>query len=80
MGGIKVVEVSEGQSALGKVKWFNNTKGFGFIAPESGGEDVFVHYSVIISDGYKTLAEGQTVEYEIMRGPKGLHATNVVPK
>jgi len=75
-----VVDVNEAKSEQGKVKWFNNTKGFGFIAPEDGGEDIFVHYSVIMSDGYKTLAEGQVVEYEIMQGPKGLHATNVVPK
>lgn len=72
-------EVSESSLATGRVKWFNNTKGFGFIAPEDGGEDIFVHYSVIKSDGYKTLSEGQPVQYEITRGPKGLHATNVVP-
>lgn len=69
-----------GDILTGTVKWFNNTKGFGFIAPVEGEEDIFVHYSVIQSDGFKTLAEGQTVEYEITRGPKGLHATNVIPK
>lgn len=73
-------EVSESDAlSIGKVKWFNNTKGFGFIAPEDGGEDIFVHYSVIKADGYKTLSEGQSVQYEITRGPKGLHATNVLP-
>lgn len=60
----------------GTVKWFNNQKGFGFIAPESGN-DVFVHYSVIQGDGYKTLEEGQQVEFEIQNGPKGEQAANV---
>jgi CspA family cold shock protein len=59
------------------VKWFNAEKGFGFIAPESG-EDVFVHFSAINMDGFKTLAEGQEVEVEIRTGDKGLHAANVV--
>ena len=60
----------------GKVKWFNDAKGFGFIEQE-GGEDVFVHFSSITMDGFKTLAEGQEVEFEIQTGAKGLHATNV---
>jgi cold shock protein len=60
----------------GTVKWFNATKGYGFIARE-GGEDVFVHYSAIQTDGYRTLNEGQRVEFTIERGPKGLQASNV---
>ncbi len=63
--------------ATGKVKWFNNKKGFGFIVPEEGA-DVFVHYSAIMDDGYKTLNEGDTVEFEIVDGPKGQQASNVV--
>ena len=61
---------------MGKVKWFNNKKGFGFIERASGG-DVFVHYSAIEADGYKTLNEGQLVEFTIIQGPKGLAASNV---
>jgi len=61
----------------GTVKWFNNTKGYGFITPADGTEDVFVHYSVIKADGFRTLAEGQTVSFEAQRGPKGLQATEV---
>ena len=64
--------------ARGQVKWFNNQKGFGFITPESGGNDVFVHHSAIQGDGYKSLEEGQQVEFEITNGPKGEQATNVV--
>ena len=63
----------------GKVKWFNAEKGYGFISTEDG-KDVFVHYSAINSDGYKTLDEGQAVEFEINDGPKGPQATNVVKK
>jgi CspA family cold shock protein len=61
----------------GKVKWFNDAKGFGFIELEPEGGDVFVHYSVIDMDGFKTLREGQLVEYEAVEGPKGFSATKV---
>jgi len=60
----------------GTVKWFNSNKGYGFISPEEG-EDVFVHFSSIESDGYKSLEEGQAVEFEVTDGPKGLQASNV---
>lgn len=63
--------------STGTVKWFNETKGFGFIAPADGGADVFVHYSAITADGFKTLAEGQKVNYQVQQGPKGLQAVNV---
>ena len=63
--------------AHGTVKWFNSSKGYGFITPESGN-DVFVHHSAIQGDGYKSLDEGQSVEFEIQQGPKGAHAANVV--
>ena len=62
--------------AAGTVKWFNEAKGFGFIQQE-GGEDVFVHYSAISGDGFKTLAEGERLEYDVVQGPKGLQAANV---
>ena len=63
--------------ARGKVKWFNNQKGYGFITPESGN-DVFVHFSALQGDGYKSLEEGQEVEFEVEKGPKGEQATKVV--
>lgn len=63
--------------AIGTVKWFNNAKGYGFILSEDGGEDLFVHYSSIHMDGYKTLKAGQKVSYDLLPGPKGLHATNI---
>ena len=64
--------------ARGKVKWFNDAKGYGFIQQETGGSDVFVHFSAIQADGFKTLAEGQDVEFEVQTGDKGLHATKVM--
>ncbi len=63
--------------ATGTVKWFNESKGFGFIEPTEGGDDVFVHTTAIEGDGYKTLLEGQTVNFEIQKGPKGLQAAHV---
>lgn len=61
----------------GTVKWFNNAKGYGFILPDDGQEDLFAHYSSIMMDGYKTLKAGQMVSFEIIKGDKGLHATNI---
>lgn len=64
----------------GRVKWFNNQKGFGFIEPESGGPDVFAHFSAIDMNGFKTLREGAQVDYEVSEGPKGLMATRIRPQ
>jgi len=64
--------------SIGIVKWFNNTKGYGFIAPEEG-EDLFVHYSEIQTDGYRTLRGGQKVSFEVSQGEKGFHALKVTP-
>lgn len=61
----------------GIVKWFNSAKGYGFICPEGGGQDVFAHFSAIIMDGYKCLKAGQAVSFEVNEGPKGLHAANI---
>jgi len=61
----------------GTVKWFNESKGFGFISPSDGGKDVFVHFSAIQGDGFRTLAEGQSVTFEVEQGPKGPQAANV---
>jgi len=66
--------------ATGTVKWFNESKGFGFISPQDGSDDVFVHFSAIAGGGFKTLTEGQTVSYEVEKGPKGLQATQVQPQ
>lgn len=63
----------------GSVKWFNNAKGYGFINIEGEDEDIFVHYSQILQDGFRTLKPDESVEFELNRGPKGLHATNVQP-
>ena len=62
----------------GKVKWFNDAKGYGFIEQDGDGEDVFVHFSAIHMEGFKTLTEGQAVEYEVETGDKGLHAASVI--
>jgi CspA family cold shock protein len=66
--------------STGTVKWFNSEKGFGFITPETGGKDMFVHHSDINATGFKTLDDGQQVDYEIGESPKGLCAKNVIPK
>lgn len=63
--------------AKGEVKWFNNAKGWGFIVPEDGGDDIFVHFSAIYGTGYKTLLAGQIVSFDLENGERGLHATNV---
>ena len=63
----------------GTVKWFNNAKGFGFICPEGGGEDIFAHYSTIQMDGYRTLKAGQSVQFDGHQGPKGNHASVIGP-
>jgi cold shock protein len=63
----------------GTVKWFNADKGFGFISPEAGGEDLFVHFSAIVADGYKSLDEGQRVSFNVGQGQKGPQATDVQP-
>lgn len=65
--------------ALGTVKWFDEKKGFGFIIPEEGGDDLFVHHSSIVTDGFRTLQDGQKVEFEAAQGKKGLEATEVKP-
>tara|TARA_Y100001968_G_scaffold143340_1_gene130969 strand:- start:1206 stop:1418 length:213 start_codon:yes stop_codon:yes gene_type:complete len=64
----------------GTVKWFNNAKGYGFITPSEGGQDLFVHMSNIVMEGYKTLAENQEVDYEVGESDRGPVATNVIPK
>jgi CspA family cold shock protein len=65
--------------AVGTVKWFNDAKGFGFIEPEGGGEDVFAHFSAIQMDGFRTLRQGGKVSFEVVQGPKGQLAQNITP-
>jgi CspA family cold shock protein len=64
---------------IGTVKWFNDSKGFGFITPEAGGEDLFAHFSAIQGQGFKTLKEGQRVSFDVTTGPKGQQASNIRP-
>ena len=64
---------------VGKVKWFNDAKGFGFITPDDGSEDVFAHFSAININGFKTLKENQVVQFDLVQGPKGKQASNIVP-
>ena len=68
--------LGQGEELIGKVRWFNNAKGYGFIGREDG-KDVFVHYSAILKEGYRTLSEGESVEFEIVQGAKGPQAANV---
>ena len=65
--------------ATGTVKWFNETKGFGFISPDDGGDDLFAHFSEIQAEGFKTLQDGQKVSFEVTQGKKGLQASNIRP-
>ena len=76
MLGVKDTEKVKG-TVKGKVKWFNNAKGYGFINKDGESEDLFAHYSAIQMDGYKTLKAGQAVVFDIIQGPKGLHAVNI---
>jgi cold shock protein len=69
---------SRQMSQQGTVKWFNNAKGYGFIQPETGGEDIFVHHTAIVSEGFRTLNQGERVSFEVVQGPKGLQARNVL--
>jgi CspA family cold shock protein len=65
---------------MGTVKWFNDSKGFGFITPDAGGEDLFAHFSEVRGEGFKSLAENQKVSFETKRGPKGMQASNITPQ
>ena len=76
-GAIGPVKEEGPRMATGTVKWFNDSKGFGFITQDGGGEDVFVHHTAIVAEGFRSLAEGAKVEFEVKKGPKGLQAANV---
>ncbi len=83
-GGVWFVGPEQERRALymaqGTVKWFNDEKGYGFISPDDGGEDLFVHYTGIVGNGFKSLEEGAKVSYEVTQGKKGLQAENVTPE
>jgi CspA family cold shock protein len=70
-------KIQEGSMPTGTVKWFNDAKGYGFITPDDGGEDLFAHFSAIQMSGFKTLKEGQKVSFEVTQGPKGKQASNI---
>lgn len=76
---LSILWTGRSKVATGTVKWFNDSKGFGFITPSDGGQDLFVHFSAIAASGFKSLKEGQQVSFEIVDGPKGKQAANVVP-
>src|SRR3954449_6011214 len=78
-GGQPVRQQRKKSMSTGTVKWFNDAKGFGFITQDDGGEDVFCHHTAISADGFRTLAEGQKVTFDVTKGPKGLQAQNVKP-
>ena len=73
------IDESRRRMATGTVKWFNDAKGFGFITQDGGGEDVFCHHTAIQAEGFRSLAEGQKVQFDVAKGPKGLQASNVRP-
>jgi CspA family cold shock protein len=75
-----IIFISRNLMDTGTVKWFNDSKGFGFITPDAGGDDLFAHFSEVRGDGFKTLAENQKVTYETKRGPKGMQASNISPQ
>jgi cold shock protein len=77
LGEIPVSKIQEGSMPTGTVKWFNDAKGYGFITPDDGGEDLFAHFSAIQMSGFKTLKEGQKVSFEVTQGPKGKQASNI---
>jgi CspA family cold shock protein len=76
---LRPISLSRLYMSSGTVKWFNDAKGFGFISPEDGSEDIFVHFSAIASTGFRSLKEGQHVSFEVVQGPKGKQAANVTP-
>lgn len=79
MSEVHTAITGDGLTHTGTVKWFNDAKGFGFITPDGGGEDLFAHFSSIQMNGFKTLKEGQKVQFEIAQGPKGQQALNITP-